>query len=307
MGADVWVEAITELGSETRSSIRRNFASSIPEIESLKFFMALPNVLPKAGNRRGPKIRSNMPKTKRCSPDIPNIRHLYRFWMTMSIVLLGQTSLLKAVCLAEDAIKPGGANAYQKVTGDDQDDDRSHWDKLYNTKSYVYGTDASEFLQENISQLPKGGKVLDIATGEGRNAVFLAKKGFNVEGVDISQVALRKAKRLAKDSHVSIHTTYADLTTYAIKAESYQVILNIDYLQRSLIPQIKKGLIKGGVVLYENYTVDQLKNTTGRHMRRDDLLEKGELKSLFNDFEILVYKETNNGKDAIASLLARKK
>lgn len=204
-----------------------------------------------------------------------------------------------------DEVSPQGSNAYQIVTGDDSEDDRRRWDKLYNTRNYVFGKEPASFLRDHIDRLPVG-RALDIAMGEGRNAVYLAKKGFQVDGVDISEVALQKARRLARENQVSINTINADLNTYAIRPDSYLVIVNIDYLQRSLIAQIKRGLKKGGLVVYENYTVEQLKNAQGQQMRRDYLLEKGELRQLFKDFEILVYRETNDGKDARASLIARK-
>jgi len=202
-------------------------------------------------------------------------------------------------------IRPKGNNAYQMVTGDDSEEDRGHWDALYNTQAYVYGKEPASFLRDNVKLLPVG-KALDIAMGEGRNAVFLAKKGFSVFGVDISEVALGKAKRLARENHVSIYTINADLTHYVIKTELYDVIVNINYVQRSLIPQIKRGLKRGGVVVYESYTVDQLNNGTGKNMRRDYLLDRGELREAFKDFQILVYRETNDGKDAVASLVAKK-
>jgi hypothetical protein len=77
-------------------------------------------------------------------------------------------------------------------------------------------------------------------------------------------------------------------------------------LQRSLIQQIKKGLKPGGMIVYQNYTMDQMKNAQGQSVRRDYLLEKGELKKLFSDFDILVYSETNDGREAVASLIAKK-
>jgi 2-polyprenyl-3-methyl-5-hydroxy-6-metoxy-1,4-benzoquinol methylase len=203
-----------------------------------------------------------------------------------------------------DEIHPSGNNAYQTVTGDDNEDDRQHWDRLYNTQNYVYGTEPASFLKDHLKLLPNG-KVLDIAMGEGRNAVYLARKGFKVEGVDISEVALRKARRLAKENRVAVQTINADLNTYEIKPDSYDVILNIDYLQRSLVPQIKKGLRKGGVVVFENYTVEQLQNTQ-EQLPAAYLLNKGELKELFKDFQILLYRESNDGKEARASLIARK-
>lgn len=206
--------------------------------------------------------------------------------------------------MAEE-IRPKRSNAYQMVTGDDSEEDRSRWDKLFSTHTYIFGKEPALFLRDNIDKLPVG-KALDIAMGEGRNAVYLAKKGFHVDGVDISEVALRKAKRLAKENHVVINTINADLNHYTVKPDQYDLIVNINYLQRSLIPEIKRGLKKGGVVVYETYTLDHLKNPQGQNMRRDYLLGRGELREYFKDFQIILYRETNDGKEALASLIAKK-
>lgn len=198
-----------------------------------------------------------------------------------------------------------GSNSYQIVTGDDTEGDRRQWDKVFNTGNYIFGKEPAQFLKENLKHLPLG-RALDIAMSEGRNAVFLARQGFEVDGVDISEVAIRKAKRLARENSVTVNAINADLTHYQIKPNSYDVIINIQYLQRSLIPQIKRGLKKGGVVVFENHSVDQQQNALGQRLIRDYLLEKGELKKLFSDFTILLYRETNDGKDAFHSLIARK-
>jgi SAM-dependent methyltransferase len=198
-----------------------------------------------------------------------------------------------------------GTNAYQKVTGDDTESDRSQWDQVFAQDTYVYGKEPAEVLREYIDILPVG-RALDIAMAEGRNSVYLAKKGFVVDGVDLSEVAIRKAKRLAKENGVEIATINADLNTYQIKPETYEVIIDIQYLQRSLIPQIKKGLKRGGVVVFQNQTVDQLQLPGSSGLRRDFLLAKGELKELFSEFKVLHYSETNDGKNALATLVAMK-
>jgi 2-polyprenyl-3-methyl-5-hydroxy-6-metoxy-1,4-benzoquinol methylase len=69
------------------------------------------------------------------------------------------------------------------------------WDKRYRTKDYAYGKAPNDFLAEKCSVIPKG-KVLSLAEGEGRNAVFLAKQGYSVTAVDASQVGLGKAKKI---------------------------------------------------------------------------------------------------------------
>lgn len=229
--------------------------------------------------------------------------------------------LLLSACVAGAAVSfaeeepegPVRENAKTKstrlmaLTGDeDYGDERTAWDKTYARKDYVFGKDPAEFLVKNVEVLPKG-RALDIATGEGRNAVYLAKKGFLVEGVDISVVGLRKAKKLAAENRVQIQTVNADLHTYKIKPGQYTVIMNFYYLQRSLFPQIKAGLKKGGILIFETYTVDQQKNPGGKSWEKEYLLEPGELKRAFADLEILEYSEKNDGKQAIASLIARKK
>jgi SAM-dependent methyltransferase len=235
---------------------------------------------------------------------------VYRYRFALSTLAL---TLSLAACSEHPAnplpsvseIHPSGPTTWQLLTGDDTEDDRRQWDQVYSGRNYVFGKAPSEFLKDHINRLPVG-KALDIAMGEGRNAVYLAEKGFQVDGVDLSEVALKKGRRLARENHVVINTINADLNTYTIKPESYDVILNIDYLQKSLIPQIKRGLRHGGVVVYENYTVKQLENTGGKAIQRNFLLDEGELQKLFKDFKILVYRETNDGKDARASLIAQK-
>ncbi len=194
---------------------------------------------------------------------------------------------------------------FEQVTGDIAADPRSQWDTKFATETYVYGREPSKFLVEVLSDVPTG-RALDIAMGEGRNAVFLAKKGFDVLGVDFSDVAIRKAHRLARAHHVTIRADNADLMRYAIPHETYDLIVDINYLQRSLISQIKNGLKKGGYLVFENQTVEQLSNPEGKGINREYLLEKGELKKLFSEFRILAYRETNDGKDARAQLFAQK-
>jgi tellurite methyltransferase len=223
----------------------------------------------------------------------------------MGLVAFGGANPLESRALA-DELKPRPGSPYVQITGDDAEDERSRWDTIFNTATYVYGTEPFPFLKENVGLLPVG-RALDLASAEGRNSVFLAKKGFQVTGVDYSEVALAKARRLAHAHHVTIKTVNADLTDYTIRPDSYEVILNIDFLQRSLIPQIKRGLRRGGVVMYVGETEDQLKNEIGKAItHREKLLKKGELKELFKDFKILVYQETNDGNEAYANLIARK-
>ena len=124
-------------------------------------------------------------------------------------------------------------------------DGKLKWDKKYRRDGFVCGKEPSRFLRDNIHLLSKG-RVLDIAAGEGRNAVFFAKHGFQVDAIDISEIGLKKAIRLAGEEGILIKTIQTDLESYRIEENRYDVIANFYYLQRGLIPQIKKGLKNGG-------------------------------------------------------------
>jgi tellurite methyltransferase len=163
----------------------------------------------------------------------------------------------------------------------------------------------SRFLIENLAILPRG-KALDIAMGSGRNAVFLAQNGFDVEGVDRSETAVQNAQRLAKEHRVILKTQAADLESgYQIKTDCYDLIICFNYLQRSLIPQIKSGLKSGGMIVYETFIIDQVK--FGRPTNPDFLLKHNELLEMFRDFRCLRYREgVVENRKAAAALVAQK-
>jgi tellurite methyltransferase len=165
---------------------------------------------------------------------------------------------------------------------------------------------ASSFLVENVDILPKG-RVFDVAMGSGRNAIYLAKRGFVVEGVDISAEAIKDVLESAKQEGVKISAQVADLEgNYRIKQRAYEVIICFNYLQRSLIPQIKDGLRKGGMVVYETYTVDHAQFRKPKNPAH--LLKHNELLDMFRDFRCHRYWEgvIEADQKAVASIIAEK-
>ena len=163
----------------------------------------------------------------------------------------------------------------------------------------------AQFLVDNVGLLPKG-RVLDVAMGEGRNAIFLAGMGFNVEGVDASPEAVKSALEAAQQAGVSITAQVADLEAgYRIERQSFDVIICFNYLQRTLIPQIKDGLRGGGMVVYETFTVDQAQ--FGRPRNPDHLLKHNELLNAFREFRCLRYYEgIVGGRKGSAGIVAQK-
>jgi len=143
------------------------------------------------------------------------------------------------------------------------------------------GFEPAQFLVDNIELLPKG-RALDVAMGAGQNAIYLAKMGFEVEAVDISPEAVSSALELARNSLVNLRAQVADLeNNYHIEKGAYDVIICFNYLQRSLIPQIKDGLRKGGMVVYETFIVDHPQ--FGKPKNPDYLLKRNELLNMFRN------------------------
>ena len=163
----------------------------------------------------------------------------------------------------------------------------------------------STLLLEHLHLLPKG-RVLDVAMGKGRNALYLAKQGFDVEGVDIDETSVKKCREAASKRRLKIKAQVVDLTGYRISPNSYNVILCFNYLQRDLIPQMKAGLKKGGVILYQTFLIDQ-HIKFGKPKHKEYCFEHNELLRIFEDFRVIYYKEGFVTEEkAVASLVAQK-
>jgi len=163
----------------------------------------------------------------------------------------------------------------------------------------------AQFLIENIDLLPRG-RALDIAMGSGRNAIYLAKMRFQVEGMDASREAVEEALARARDEGVSIQTRVEDLEkTPYLDEEVYELVICFNYLQRSLMPQLKNWVKPGGMLVYETFIVDQAQ--FGRPRNPEHLLRHNELLHTFQDFRVLRYREwVVESKKAVASIVAQK-
>lgn len=107
--------------------------------------------------------------------------------------------------------------------------DASDWNARYDTAELIWKGDPNQFLPDEVEGLPVG-TALDLACGEGRNAVWLATRGWKVTGVDFSEVGLSKAQRLAADNAVSGTWITADVTTWSPPAAGFDLVI-VFYLQ----------------------------------------------------------------------------
>lgn len=141
------------------------------------------------------------------------------------------------------------------------------WHERFSAEEYVYGKEPNEFLVEAAQNLPKG-KVLCIAEGEGRNAVYLASLGFEVTAWDFAQAGLDKTKQLADEKGVVVNTELHDLAEVKWEDKQWDAIVHIfghfpgNVMNRTL-SGIKKALKPGGFYISELYTKEQLRYATG--------------------------------------------
>jgi len=186
-------------------------------------------------------------------------------------------------------------------------DDKSKWDQRYNKRSYIYGKQPAKFLAENFDYIPKESSVLDMGMGEGRNAVFLALKGHKVTGVDISSVAVKKARNLAKENKVKIKTVVGTLNKYQIAPESFDVIICFYYVDRDLNKKMFKWLKPGGLLIYEANTTEQLKKLeNAKTENKSYYLKPQELLKMFPDMKVLKYEEPIHEENFTASVILQK-
>jgi len=153
------------------------------------------------------------------------------------------------------------------------------------------------------------GPVLDLACGTGRNGIFLAALGVPVILCDISEEALSRAKELARQRKVSPRFQVLDLEkegTSPLEENAFGGILVFRYLHRPLMPAIRNALKSKGVLIYETFTVDQVRY--GKPTNPDYLLKSGELQKWFADWEILHYSEViqHDPERAVAQIVCRK-
>ena len=169
-------------------------------------------------------------------------------------------------------------------------DDRIRWERQYGQSGAP--EEPSAFLKEVLDgghwDIARG-QALDIASGAGRNALFLAEKGFDVTAVDIAQPGLDQGVLRAAERSLSISWQQADLEHCRLPPGPYELIVNINYLQRSLIPHMKSALAPGGYIVFETYLIDQ--QIIGHPKNPDYLLAHNELLNYFRDLRVLYYRE----------------
>lgn len=170
------------------------------------------------------------------------------------------------------------------------------WDDRYSDPDFAYGTEPNAFLAEEAHRLPAEGPILCLAEGEGRNAVWLAERGYAVTAVDGSSVGLEKATKLARERGVDIECVCSDLAHYPIEPGQWAGIVSIfGHLPADLRPQVHRqvaeGLRPGGTLILEAYTPQQLAYGTGGPPVEAMMMDLARLESELPGLEFEVARE----------------
>ena len=202
-----------------------------------------------------------------------------------------------------------------------ESEEKDRWDARY-TESPDSWTEPDDFLKsaydEFLANVPAL-RALDLAGGAGRNALFLAQRGWRVKLMDISEVGLGLARKKAAEieraslsagedacaTPLALETEVVNLNSVSdLGVDKYDVITVFYFLRRELFPALVRALKPGGFLIYRTYTLDRMK-VPGRPDDPRYLLQPNELLHAFSSLRVLHYHETLQGK-AAAELVARK-
>jgi cyclopropane fatty-acyl-phospholipid synthase-like methyltransferase len=202
-------------------------------------------------------------------------------------------------------------------------DQEAFWSSRYSEagEEYLFGTAPNKFLVAQAGQLQPGWKALSVADGEGRNSVFLAEERLDVTAVEISPVALHKARRLAAIRHVEVEFVLADVLTWDWPEAAFDMVAAI-FVQfvapagrKVLFDRIRRTVKPGGLLLLQGYTPKQLEYRTGGPSAAENLYTPELLIGEFSGWDFLRMQEHEDmleegqghkGRSALIDLVARR-
>jgi cyclopropane fatty-acyl-phospholipid synthase-like methyltransferase len=169
---------------------------------------------------------------------------------------------------------------------------KERWSQRFDTKEYIFGEMPNEYLVSQRSQL-KSGKVLAIADGEGRNGVWLAEQGLQVDSFDFIESAVTKAKKLASFRGVEVNAMCSDWQSFDWKPSEYDNVVGIFFQfvepegRAEIFKKLDQVLKPGGVLILQGYSTKQMDYNTGGPGKLDHLYDADLLRNSFKNYEVI--------------------
>jgi SAM-dependent methyltransferase len=173
---------------------------------------------------------------------------------------------------------------------------KQSWDERYFAKEYAYGTEPNRFFKEQLDKLNPG-KLLLPGEGEGRNAVYAAKKNWDVDAVDFSEQGRLKALKLAAKENVNINYTVAGFENYIPPKNEYDAIgivfVHLDKFEREkLFLRLIDALKDNGVIIMEVFSTRQLGRDSGGPKSENFLYQFEDVKNYFDKLNTIIIEES---------------
>ena len=171
------------------------------------------------------------------------------------------------------------------------------WNEIFDKPEYIFGIEPNDYLVGKKEYFRPGQKVLMVADGEGRNSVWAAGLGLNVDAFDLSEKAVEKAKKLAAQKGVSVSYFVSGVDEWDWPEETYDVVVVIfvqfatPNMRTRLFANCVKTLKKGGMLILQGYSPKQLEYKTGGPPILDHLYTEKMLREYFSTMEIKELKE----------------
>ena len=196
------------------------------------------------------------------------------------------------------------------------------WNRRFGEEAFLFGTAPNAWLREHAEAWRPGQRVLCVADGEGRNSVWLARRGMHVDAFDIAEAGVAKARRLAAQSGVAVNFVVSDCDNYPWPQDAYDGVAAIfvqfadPAMRERLFSHMKRCLKPGGTLVLQGYSPRQLEYKTGGPPHVSHMYTESLMRGAFADLELVVLREYDAelaegsghcGRSALIGLVARRR